>query len=217
MAFSSPDFLKIITVIAPHETPPLLESYFGLLTDPIGRYGRAAYGNTTAFTLRGCSLFRKKSYNLFCTFSGNFGDREPILRNGDLPDSQFFCLPPYRVKTALRRYFYSKLYSCQAIVEPVFDDDREIIDSQCFNESELMYEAAKLAESFYFYEITPDHKTAAGWNTSTPVEECLTEYSLGERELDKEEEESYSSDYDPKNKLYLLASGTGTKYASKFI
>ena len=182
---SQPTCSPIYTVIQPYSPAPAPESYFGLLTDPVGQYGRAAYGSTTAFTLRGSPLFISRAYNLFASFGGESfrrerGDkgtrtetREPILRRGEEPNSMFFCMPPHRIRNALRLYFYAQLYKRRALVQVVIDSDGDFADSICVNEEEIMCEASRLAESFYYYEILPDHRTIGSWTNNSSDQPTL--------------------------------------------
>jgi hypothetical protein len=172
---AQPQTKPYYTVVQPYFPPPSPESYFGLLTDPVGQYGRAAYGSTTAFTLRGSPLFISRAYNLFASFGGETlkpetgakdtrtETREPVLRKGDEPNSAFFCMPPYRARNALRIYLYCQLYKRYAIIQTVLDNDRELVDTICTNEEELNHDAMRLSESFYYYEILPDHRTIASY------------------------------------------------------
>lgn len=164
------------TVVRPYEEKPSQDSYYGLLTNPPGVYGKTAYGSSTAITLRGSQLFRDKAYNLFASFGSEClrynqrkdtfrsETREPSRRQGDEPNSEFFCMPPYRVKNALRLYFYGQICAARALVQVILDKrDREVLDTMYINEAEMMEEATRLAESFYWYEILPDYKTTASW------------------------------------------------------
>ncbi len=166
------------TCVQPYSEPPESASYFDLLSDPPGQWGKVPYGSTMAVTLRGSELFRNRAFNLFATFgaesiryasdglSTRSETREPIRRPGDEPHSEFFCMPAHRMKTALRLYFYGKLYTERALVRSTLDSEdlNVVIDSVCENEEEIMFEAARLAESFYLYEMPSDHRTAAGWS-----------------------------------------------------
>lgn len=155
------------------------ESYYGLLTTPPGTYGKVAYGTTTAFILRGSDDFRQKAYNLFATFGSECirmnaktgksrsETREPALRPGDDANTQFFCMPLERAKSALRLYFYGQIYKHKAMVQAIVDDeDGSFLTSFCTNEDEMMREAAWLAESFVHHEMLPDYRAVASWTCS---------------------------------------------------
>ena len=63
--------LNIAIVAAPATIPETDKTtsqgdpYYGLLSNPPGTYGRATYGASTVFTLRGSPAFLAKAQNLY--------------------------------------------------------------------------------------------------------------------------------------------------------
>lgn len=156
--------------IKPLALHPEPSAYYGLLTDPVGQYGQAPYGASVAFTLRGSPLFVEKAHILFDNFGGEIingpkdgsrprwrESRPVVLRSTPNPEVWFFCMPPVRVKIALKTYFYCNIYRTKGIITPILDEDGDKIDSMCSNEDEMDMEAAVLAETFYHYEIPIDY------------------------------------------------------------
>lgn len=180
-----------------------VESYYELLTNPPGTFGKVAYGTTTAFILRGSDEFRRKAYNLFATFGSECirintktgarrsETREPALRPGDDANTQFFCLPLERAKSALRLYFYNQIYRHKAMVQVTLDqEDGSFLGSSCINEDEMMREAMYLAESFVHHEMLSDYKAVASWTCS--VSHAIKASPLMEHEVvewDKEDDD----------------------------
>lgn len=157
-------------IVEPLAVAPDPSAYYGLLTDPVGRYGRAPYGAAMAFTLRGSPLFVEKAHTLFDSFGGEIingpkdgsrprwrESRPVVLRSTPNPEVWFFCMPPARVKIALKTYFYCQIYRAKGIITPILDEDGDRIDSTCSNEGEIDREAAVLAETFYRHEIYIDY------------------------------------------------------------
>lgn len=184
----------------PYSPPPTPEAYLGLLTDPPGRYGRVPYGACIAVTLRGSPAFLRRAENLFSSFGAESFHptkrgglrrevREPVFRVGDDPDTEFFCMPEGRIKVALRLYLYGQLYRRKGQIHVVLDADGDYVDLVCANDADLMEEAARLAESFWVYEMTPDYAVMA--DRSHPESYEAREYRVYEPEVDDEDAVAY--------------------------
>jgi len=149
---------------------PQPEAYYGLLTNPSGAYGRAPYGASIAYTLRGNEQFIQLAHTLFDNFGGEvingprdgtgkrwLENRPVVLRSTPNPTAWFFCMPEERFRLALRTYLYCQMYRHHAKIQVVVDEDGDRVDSICLNEAELEREAAVLADTFYHYEVRPDY------------------------------------------------------------
>jgi hypothetical protein len=156
----------------PYAIRPEPAAYHGLLTDPVGRYGRVPYGACVAVTLRGCPTFLRRAENLFSSYGGDSYHpdgrggwrremREPVFHDGDDPGTRFFCLPEGRVKAALRIWLYGQLCRTKAIRDYIRDAEGDVLETIYLNETALMVEAAQLAESFWAYEMRPDYAVLA--------------------------------------------------------
>lgn len=158
--------LSVYGPVLPISPPPDSLAYHGLLTNPPGKYGRAAYGNAMAYTLRGEPAFARKAENLFGSFGGESLRGEDgyhyatslVLRPGTASNVWFFCMPMHRVKSSIRVYLYGQLCrSARADWVDLLDDEGDFVETTLINGHQLMHEASCLAESFYLYEIKTDY------------------------------------------------------------
>ncbi len=128
------------------------DPYFGLLTNPPGRYGLVDYGETKAVILTGDAIFRERAFNLFASFGSEVknGDvvetRIPTLRTSDRVNTVWFCMPVARIEEALRYYFYGHLW--RAKCRHVVDQDGDFTEAVCDTEPAAWEEACQLACDF---------------------------------------------------------------------
>ncbi len=160
------EFVEPHGPVLPFFPAPAADAYYGLLTNPVGTYGRASYGTGIAYTLRGDLEFVRKAENLFGSFGGESIRGELAyhyttslsLRSGAQSNSWFFCMPTHRVKTALRVYLYGQLcLSKHAHWVDTHDEEGDFVETSLMNEPELTHLASRLAESFCLHEILPDY------------------------------------------------------------
>lgn len=159
---------------------PEPSAYYGLLTNPPGRYGLVPFGKTMAVTLRGEPLFIRRASNLFCSFGGESWhsngrggvrreSREPAIYPGEIPDSAFFCMPENRIKTALRLYLYTQMYAA-APKRIIRDADGDIVDIECAETTEnLDHRAEQLAAAFIAYEMEADYAVIECYHQSSAI------------------------------------------------
>jgi hypothetical protein len=156
-----------ITPIDPPVKLPIT-AFYGLLTDPVGAYGKAQYGASTAFTLRGDAEFLRKAQNLFDSFGGETENGPPddrrleyrpiSFRRGNDTNCLFFCMPPARYLKALTLYFRGQLVHYKGVWKVHRDKDGEYLGQDLLNEPQLEGEAESLAQSFYHHEISLDYR-----------------------------------------------------------
>ena len=118
---------------SPCPQPPKPEDYYGLLTNPPGRYGCMKDGMTFAITLRGSEEFAHRASNLFSSFVGDrISGRGPTtvhystqvnVREGYDTDTWLFCMPISRLRIALRTYFYTQLYKAKVVWREIRDEE----------------------------------------------------------------------------------------------
>jgi hypothetical protein len=138
------------------------ESYYGLLTDPVGRYGKASWGASNVITLRGSDQFITQATNLFSSFAPparlNTPDGNSIsVHRSDGPDCAFFCMSLARARKALETYFYCQLAKTKAARVWLHDTDGNVTGVTNANEGALEIEAQHLARSFITHYLPTDY------------------------------------------------------------
>lgn len=169
----------------PLDSRPAPAAYYGLLTDPVGRYGLIPYGGTHAVTLRGQPAFIERACNLFCSFGGDSWhpdgrggmrreSREPTVRNGVVPNTAFLCLPKPRVQLALQTYLYCQIARLKGARAVVRDEEGEVVswEDSYRNEAELAAEAAGLATAFVAFEMEADYGVVGEYRAVDPRPYC---------------------------------------------
>ncbi len=131
-----------------------------LFTQPPGRYGLSAFGQTHAVILTGCPLFHELGYNLFLNGGGEakrslYAETPlPPLHKTDDARVVWFCLPEARVKLALRLYFYAQLV--RADTTDILDADGDFTEVACLNEARHWEDAEQLACDFMVSHMRPN-------------------------------------------------------------
>jgi len=138
------------------------DAYYGLLTDPVGRYGKASWGASNVITLRGSAQFIAQASNLFSSFAPparlNTPDRNSVtVHKSDHPDCAFFCMSLARARKALETYFYCQLAKAKAVRVWTYDTDGDVIGVTNANEGALELEAQHLAQSFMEHYLPTDY------------------------------------------------------------
>lgn len=150
-------------------------AYYGLLTNPPGRYSMVPHKDTTAVTFRGSESFIATASTLFCSFGGEvkritkqgtsrFERREPVVHRGMAPDTAYLYMPKHRIEMVLRSYLYGQLCATKAQRHLVRDDEGDIIEIEYLNEEALAQEATQLALAFMAFEMEGDYGVVeASW------------------------------------------------------
>lgn len=160
--------------------PPKLpaEAFYGLLTAPVGQYGRACHGGTTMWTLRGSDEFLTKAQNLFDSFGGCTENgrpnkrkmqRRPIEFHPGNGNSIYFCLPERRFLRTVTLYLHCQLMRAKGVWDIKRDADGMPVDRELLNEVQLGEEARELALSFVEHEVATDYSCAPHYGGGRPV------------------------------------------------
>lgn len=192
--------LSSVHLCDPLDSRPAPAAYYGLLTDPVGRYGLIPYGGTHAVTLRGQPAFIERATNLFCSFGGDSWhpdgkggvrreSREPTVRNGVVPNTAFLCLPKVRVQTVLRTYLYCQIARLKGARAVTRDEDGEIVswEEGYRNEAELEAEAEELAVAFMAFEMEADYGVVGEYRAVDPRPYCA-EFRVFEHHLHEDDD-----------------------------
>lgn len=159
-------------------------AFYGLLTDPPGSYGKATYGASTAFTLRGGERFLRLASNLFDSFGGETENgpldgsaprwqerREVSFRQGNDKECLFFCMPPERFKKAVYLYLRGKVMEDKGQWRILRDAEGNYLGQDLLNEGDVDREAHDLAQSFCEHEIGLDYRAIPEYVSSAGLTE----------------------------------------------
>jgi hypothetical protein len=131
------------------------DPYFGLLSNPPGKWGMVAHGLDKTLVLQGDWPFLDKALNFLRSYATGRMEDDPRSKDIELtvtsPDEAkrvMVTISLARLTRALRLWFYGQLFPTRANMKPVLDEEGEVVDYLLTNDKAIETEAASLAQSF---------------------------------------------------------------------
>ena len=161
--------------LAVPEKPAQDDPYYGLLSNPSGRWHLVSHGREKAVVLQGSEDFIRRNTNMMASFGG--GHITAAHRNVKIESRPLFAntvivpITEERLITALRLYFYGQIYNIKANRKDIVDEEGDLVEIHVLNVPAMMKEARELAERFYQTAMKDEIAGSIAEAGSSPVHE----------------------------------------------
>lgn len=157
------------------------DPYYGLLSNPPGKYYVANYGSILALILIGSDTFIRRAHNWISSFGGEGEWRGPVMYRGEKPGTCYMGISEERVKKAVYCYTLVQILRQEGAIIPKFNEEGEFNEIIGYSNETICQEKAHgLAERFWSgLEMVPLARTVGLVSEREFGKEMpLEEYSL---------------------------------------